>query len=481
MSDKVNSIGKNFLYSGILTVSNYLFPLLIFPYVSRVLGVTNIGICNFVDSIIEYFTLFSMMGISILGIREIAATKSDRTRMSKAFTCLVILNVVFSLVAIAVLLVIMFTVSSLQEYRSLLFVGVFKLLGNVLLIEWFFKGREDFKYITNRTIFVKLLYVVAIYLLIKERSDYMMYYILTMLMIFANSLFNCYYARKLITFSFDKQLLRIYLRPFLYLGLYMLITSMYVNFNVIWLGFVKGPQEVGYYTTATKLYVIIMALFTAFTGVMLPRLSSLLSENNMEEFRRLINKSLEVLTAVAFPCLVFAIVFCSQIIHILAGSDYDGAILPAQIVMPLLFVIGYEQILVIQILMPTQKDTIIFRNAIIGAVVGLSLNFILVPQIGAIGSAIVWLASETVVLLFSQYSVTKLFAIRFPIEETSKNLLLYIPLLMGLILIQISMENEYQGFSVGVIVAAIYFVVLQKVYLKNPFIISLFNKINLRR
>ena len=55
------SIKKNILYSSVLTVSNFLFPLLVYPYISRVLGATNIGICNFVDSIINYFILFSMM------------------------------------------------------------------------------------------------------------------------------------------------------------------------------------------------------------------------------------------------------------------------------------------------------------------------------------------------------------------------------------------------------------------------------------
>ena len=61
-------IKKNFVYSSILTISNYLFPLITYPYVSRVLGVTNIGICNYIDSIINYFVLFSSLGITVLGI-----------------------------------------------------------------------------------------------------------------------------------------------------------------------------------------------------------------------------------------------------------------------------------------------------------------------------------------------------------------------------------------------------------------------------
>ena len=76
------SIKKNFLYSSILTTANYIFPFLTYPYVSRVLGVNNIGICNFVDSIVNYFILFSMMGIGIVGIREIAKAKNEKKRLA---------------------------------------------------------------------------------------------------------------------------------------------------------------------------------------------------------------------------------------------------------------------------------------------------------------------------------------------------------------------------------------------------------------
>ena len=79
------SVKKNFFYSSILTVANYLFPLLTYPYVSRVLGVSNIGICNFVDSIIQYFILFSTLGIVSVGIREIAGCRNNQGKFERAF------------------------------------------------------------------------------------------------------------------------------------------------------------------------------------------------------------------------------------------------------------------------------------------------------------------------------------------------------------------------------------------------------------
>ena len=88
------SIKKNFLYSSFLTTANYIFPLLTFPYVSRVLGVTNIGICNFVDSIINYFIIFSMMGVNTVGLREVAACKGDKQKLSEVFSGLFWLNTI---------------------------------------------------------------------------------------------------------------------------------------------------------------------------------------------------------------------------------------------------------------------------------------------------------------------------------------------------------------------------------------------------
>ena len=82
------SLQKNFIYSSILTVSKYLFPLIVYPYVSRTLGLSNIGIINFVDNLVNYFVFFSMMGIATVGVREIAAARSSKTQLSKTFMSL---------------------------------------------------------------------------------------------------------------------------------------------------------------------------------------------------------------------------------------------------------------------------------------------------------------------------------------------------------------------------------------------------------
>jgi O-antigen/teichoic acid export membrane protein len=84
-----------------------------YPYVSRVLGLSNIGIVNFVDGLINYFILFAMMGIGTVGIREVAINKGDQTKLSKAFSGVLSLNIISTLVATAILLIAMYTLPTL--------------------------------------------------------------------------------------------------------------------------------------------------------------------------------------------------------------------------------------------------------------------------------------------------------------------------------------------------------------------------------
>ena len=141
------SIKNNFFYSLVLTASNYIFPLLVYPYISRVLGVDGIGICNFADSIINYFALFSTIGISIIGIREIASAKKDHESLNMVFTSLIVHTIIPTLIACIVFLLALFSISELSDYKEILFIGIGKILGIAFMLDWFYKGMEEFKYI----------------------------------------------------------------------------------------------------------------------------------------------------------------------------------------------------------------------------------------------------------------------------------------------------------------------------------------------
>lgn len=471
------SIKKNFVYNSILTTANYIFPLLTYPYVSRVLGVANIGTCNFVDSIINYFILFSMMGMWVVGVREIARCQGDRRRLDEAFNGLFTLNTLSTTIALIALCISIFVVPKLWEYRELMVFGVLKLVFNYLNIEWLYKGLEDFRYITIRNILVRMVYVASVFIFIHDKDDYILYYGLICGTTIINGIINILYARRFITFTLKGLSMKPYIRPFLILGLYLFLTSMYTSFNVTYLGFTAGEIQVGYYTTATKLYTILLALFTAFTGTLMPRMSSLISEGRITEFMRLQEKAVDVLLVFSFPVIILSTILAPQIISLISGAGYEGAIMPMRIVMPLVFIIGYEQVLIIQVLMPLKEDRVVLRNSIIGASVGLMMNVLLVGNMQSVGSALVWVASEIAVLLSAQLFLARRYHILFPLRRILINSAYHTPLCILIYCVSLWIETPFGALAVSMAMTILYCMVLQVFLLKNEICVDIYKKV----
>lgn len=427
------SVKKNFGYNLLLTFCNYLFPLITYPYVSRVLGVDKIGMCNFVDGIINYFVLFSVMGIGVYGVREIAKCRDNIALRSKVFSNLIALNLCGTFFAVIVLVLFTLFLPSFQPYRPFLWLGCVKLIFNVFLIDWFFQGLQKFKYITACSVFVRLVYVISVFVFVHDKEDAAIYFALLVMTTAINAVINWNYSQQYRKLSFKKLTLSLYLAPVLVFGYYRILTSMYTSFNVVFLGFTSGDAEVGYFTTATKLYAIIMGVFTAFTTVMVPKVSELLAKGEKDKLQEIGNKTFSLLIVISLPIIALCFFCADDIILVLSGEGYEGAYTPFRIVIFLLVIIGMEQIIIQQFLLASNSNRSIFTVSTVGACVGIFLNIILTPRYGAIGSAISWGLSEMSVLLTGIYYLRKVMGIMLQIRILVVNILwavLYIPPLL---------------------------------------------------
>lgn len=388
------SIKKNFIYKSVLTISNYLINFITFPYVSRVLGVEYIGLVNFADNTVNYFLLFATLGINILGVREIASVKDNLPERNRVFSNLVGMNIVFTLFTLLVYWICITAIPQLNQYEELFYIGSAKILFTTFLMEWFFTGIENFRYITLRTLLIKILYVILVFIFIRSPEDYKIYFIMTVGIVVINALINTAYIQKIVTVNIRELFARTFYQKNIMLGIYSIMGSMYLTFNVMYLGFVSNNVEVGYYTTAFKLYSVILGFFSAFTNVMLPRMSALLSSGNRDSFQRMANKSFQLMTAFSIPMIICSIILAPQLVYVLSGEGYEGSILPMQIIMPAVLFVGIAQILAIQILTPMKKDKVLLFASIIGASIALILNLSIVSSMHSVGTAIVLLCSE---------------------------------------------------------------------------------------
>ena len=476
----MSSIKRNFGYNLALSFCGYIFPLITYPYVSRVLGVENIGICNFVDSLLNYFILFSVMGVSSYGVREIARYADDKKTLQVIFSNLVCINGVGTIITAILLVVCTYTLQSLIPYKQYLLMGLIKLLFNMFLVEWLFQGLQEFKYITIRSICVRLFYLASVFIFVKSQDDSVVYYSLTIAVAVLNSIINWKFSKRFTKFLIVKIEWKSFLIPVLTFGYYRILTSMYTTFNTVFLGFSSGNTEVGYFSTATKLYTILMAVFSAFTTVMVPKVSEMLKNGELLKLEQISKDTFEILTLISLPIIIYC-QFCSEdIIHFISGPGYEGAVLPFRIVIFLLLIIGMEQIIIQQFLMATHSYKSIFVVSTIGAIVGILLNIILTPNIGAIGSSLAWGGAEVSVLITGIILVKRILGIKIPYKTISKMMLLSLFYLIAPYLLS---HFNIHGFAYMIASALLFFIIFTvvNIYIYPSSIIKslLFKKKNL--
>lgn len=469
----MSSVKKNFGYNLLLTLANYLFPLIVYPYISRVLGVEKIGVCNFVDSIVNFFVIFSQLGIGSYGVREVARCREDKKRLNKVFSNLWFINLMTFSVAVSALIVCTFTLDSLSSYKQFLLVGVFKLLFSLFLIEWLFQGIEQFRYITIRSVVVRLLYVVSVFLLVHSQEDALVYYTLTVLTIFFNAVLNWRYSRRFVRLSYHELSIGVFIVPILVFGYYRILTSMYVNFNVMFLGFTTDNVQVGYFSTATKLYSIILSVFTAFTTVMIPRVSFMLEKGQLSELQNTIDRIIPLLLALTIPVMVFCVFNASTIIFVIAGKGYEGAIYPFCIVMVLLLIVGLEQIVIQQFIMASKESKYVFIVSTSGAVIGVLCNIILTPKMGAIGSSISWAISEMCVLTIGVFILNRYFNIKIHLKSFFVAFLTVLPYLAVLFLIRSFVDNIWLRLVLSFLCISLSFILFNFYLFKNQDVVSI--------
>lgn len=452
------SIKRNFGYNLILTAANYIFPLIIYPYISRVLGVNNIGACNFVDSIINYFVLFSTLGVGSLGVREIARCTDNRLQRNIVFSNLLLFNMVMTFLSIIVLIICTYTISSLAPYKEFLLIGVFKLLFTPLTIEWFFQGIQVFKFITVRTIFVRILYVISLFVFVHKESDVYVYYTLTILIVLINGIWNYTYSKHFVSFTFKNFKPMLYFSPLLVFGYYRILTSLYTTFNTFYLGFTSGDMEVGFFTTATKITTLVMSVFTAFTTIMVPKIAEMLQEGKRTELQQIANKTFSLLTTLSLPIILLCLFCADDIILIIAGNGFEGAIPVFRIVIGLILIIGIEQIVVQQFLMASKNNKTIFTVSTVGAIIGLSTNFCITPSLGSMGSATAWTLSEVGVMITGLILLNKTMKITLPIKMLLDEALWSLLYLFPLFLVYLYVDNIWYSIILSFISVIFVFV-----------------------
>lgn len=388
---KGKSLKLNFVMNAILTMSSIIFPLITFRYVSNILLPDGTGKVSFAISLITYFNMFAQLGIPIYGIRICAMVRDDREQLTRTAHELLAINLVVGALSYVALALAIIFVPRLREDRALYIVVSSMILLSAIGMEWLYKALEQYTYIAVRSIVFKIIAMVGMFLLIHQKSDYVVYGGITVFASSAANIINLFHARKYIDFHpVGYYSIHRHLKPVLIFFAMSCATTIYTNLDNVMLGIMTTKEQVGYYDAAVKVKVILVSLVTSLGTVLLPRASYYVEMEMKGEFRRISAKALNFVMLVALPLMIFFMLFAEQSICFLTGGTlYESATLPMQIIMPTLLFIGITNVLGIQILVPLGREKTVLVSEIAGAVTDLILNAILIPLYGAAGAAIV--------------------------------------------------------------------------------------------
>ena len=394
---QVPSLKKNVALNVTKTLFSLIFPLITFPYTSRILLPDGIGKVNFARAVIEYFVLIATLGISVYGIREAAKMRDDKVRLSKITKELFIINIVSTLFAYILLAFAMLCVPKLSSYRALLCVISATILFTALGLDWLYTAVEDFEYITKRYIFFNALSLVLLFVFVKEQKDYLWYASISVFANVGSNILNFIHSRKYIDFSIVHQLeFKKHLKPVCVLFAMAIAIKVYTVLDTTMLGFLCNDWQVGIYTAAIKIDKIILSLVVAACAVLLPRLSYY-SENDVEKFNKLAYKGLDILLMVSVPCCIGLFLLSYHIIMLLSGEHYIESVPVMRIMNPIILIIGMSNFIGMQLFMPLRKERYTLYSVVCGAVFNFILNLILMPRYQALGAAISTLCAEAVV------------------------------------------------------------------------------------
>ena len=398
---KNKSLKVNFVMNAVLTMSNMIFPLITFPYVSRILLPVGTGKVAFATSIVTYFSMFAQLGIPTYGIRVCAQVRDDREKLSRTVQELLLINLLMTVLVYFFYFGSLLLVPRMQSDKTLFLIMGTMIFFNSIGMEWLYKALEEYTYITVRSIVFKIISLVAMFLLVRSQSDYVIYGGISIFAASASNVLNLINVHKYVsmrptgTYNFKQ-----HLKPIMIFFAMSCATTIYTNLDTVMLGFIKTDEDVGYYNAAIKIKGILVSVITSLGTVSLPRASYYIEHEKKKEFEGIAKKAINFVCVAAIPLMVYFILYAKEGIYFLSGDAYVGSILPMQILMPTIFFIGLTNIMGIQVMVPLGKESWVLYSVTIGAIVDLIINMLLIPQLASSGAAVGTLVAEIAVLVY---------------------------------------------------------------------------------
>lgn len=392
-----SSVKKNTIFNTVKTVFGIIYPLITFPYISRVLMAENVGKVNFGNSIVSYFSLIASLGVSTYAIRECSKVRENQDELNKTASQIFSINIISTLISYLALAITLIAARPLDNYRELICIQSATILFTTLGADWINSVMEDFKYIAVRTIGMQLVSLALMFLFVRQPEDYITYAVISVVASSGANIINIFYRKKFCKTSFTIHMdIRRHLPPILLMFSMILSQTIYTNSDTTILGLFRGDYEVGLYSTAVKIYHLVNTTIASIAWVVMPQLSSGFAKKDYREVNRLLTYSLNFIIVLGLPCIIGVNGIALPIVDVLAGAEFYDAVTALHILTITLSFSLLGGWFGNMTMLPAGRENICLLSCGVSALVNIILNLILIPLFGLNAAAATTAIAECV-------------------------------------------------------------------------------------
>lgn len=393
------SIIHNIVAKGSLDLFNTLLPILVTPYVYRVMGSFYMGSIEYMITLFTYFSMLGMLGIYNYGLRSISSNRHNIEKVRYVYKNLFVIGLISNSICIAAYIVFLHFLVSNPIVKTLGFIYCGNLVAQLFYVEWVNEGFEEFKFITLKTVIIRTLSVIAIFVLVKNESNAKLYVIIQSLVCILNYLVSFIYAQKRIRLSVRKLFTDLHLREFIGPLLVILILRntgiLYTVTDRTMLGYFTGTDNVALFSIGQKIVEICKTLVLSVVFATLPRLALYLKDEP-EKYQQGLNRILRLVIALIVPVGMGLFLLSKDVIWIFGGDQFLGGVPAMRIFSLRVIFLAVESILYNQILFLHGKERIILKYNLICGVLNVTLNFLIINHLTPVTAVLTTWISEIV-------------------------------------------------------------------------------------
>lgn len=408
------SIIKNTIYKFMLSIFNIFIPVLIGPYINGLLNKEDFGVYNKSLSVVTFFLVFASFGIYQFGIREISKIRDDKEKVSKLFTNLFLFGVITNItVTFIYFIYILFFVNGSEQ--TIFFIMIIQIIANTFLVEWVNEAVEDYGFITKKTIIIRVISTLMIFLLVVDEQHTYIYAIITAITFMVNNLASYFHIKKSIPFNFSDFKIGSYIKPLSLLLIISNVNILFTQLDRIMLGQFVSDISVSEYAIPSNLMNMIILTMMSMITVSIPRLNYYINNNQSDNYMDLLNKSTKSYFFLVFPSCIGLFALSYEVMMLYGTVKYIDAY-PVLMIFAIRFIPScIITIFSNQIFYIYKKEVPLVLFLSIGGILNVIFNFVLVwvgiftPSTAILTTGL----AEIIMVLFMYYYIRVKMSVSF--------------------------------------------------------------------